>query len=177
MRSLSTASFPGGSGKAGRRSLKQPSRHRAKLEGDGLAPPTINVRLAAIRKLAVEAADNGLLVPDLAAGIGRVKGPKKLGVRLGNWLTLPQAQALLGAPDAATVKGLRDPAILAVLLGCALRRSEVAGLTVGDIQQRDGRWVGSDLIGKGGRVRTVPVPVWVKVATVIVEAVTGIVFR
>ncbi len=65
---------------------------RAKLEGDGLAGATINVRLSAIRKLAVEAADNGLLDPDLAAGIGRVKGAKRLGVRLGNWLTLAEAQ-------------------------------------------------------------------------------------
>jgi site-specific recombinase XerD len=137
---------------------------RAKLEDDGLAAATINVRLCAIRKLAVEAADNGLLDPDLAAGIGRVKGAKRLGVRLGNWLTLKQAQALLATPDATTVKGKRDRAILAVLLGCALRRSELAGLTIEQVQQRDGRWVVADLIGKGGRVRTVPEPAWVKVA-------------
>jgi site-specific recombinase XerD len=136
---------------------------RTKLEGDGLAGATINVRLSAIRKLAVEATDNGLLDPDLAAGIGRVKGAKRLGVHLGNWLTLAEAQALLGAPDATTVKGKRDRAILAVLLGCALRRAELAGLNVEDIQQRDGRWVAADLVGKGGRVRTVPVPAWVKV--------------
>jgi site-specific recombinase XerD len=137
---------------------------RAKLENDGLAPATINVRLSAIRKLAVEAADNGLLDPDLAAGICRVNGAKRLGVRIGNWLTLQQAQSLLGAPDAATLKGKRDRAILAVLLGCALRRAELAGVTVEQIQQRDGRWVVADLIGKGGRVRTVPIPAWVKVA-------------
>jgi site-specific recombinase XerD len=137
---------------------------RVMLENQGLAAATINVRLSAIRKLAVEAADNGLLDPDLAAGIGRVKGAKRLGVRLGNWLTLQQAQSLLTAPDAATVKGRRDRAILAVLLGCALRRAELAGLTVEQIQQRDGRWVVADLVGKGGRVRTVPVPAWVKVA-------------
>jgi site-specific recombinase XerD len=128
-----------------------------------LSSATINVRLAAIRKLATEAADNGLLDPDLSAGIGRVKGAKRLGVRMGNWLTLQEAQTLLGSPDAATVKGKRDRAILAVLLGCALRRSELAGLTVEHIQQRDGRWVFADLVGKGGRVRTVAVPAWVKV--------------
>ena len=48
-----------------------------------------------MRKLAVEAADNGLLAPELAAGITRVKGAKSKGVRLGNWLSLRQAQALL----------------------------------------------------------------------------------
>jgi hypothetical protein len=51
------------------------------------APSTINLRLAAVRRLAYEAADAGLLSPDLAAGIRRVKGVKKLGVRIGNWLT------------------------------------------------------------------------------------------
>jgi integrase len=62
------------------------------------------------------------------------------------------------------VKGLRDRAILAVLLGCGLRRSEVAALTFTHIQQRDGRWCIVDLVGKHGRVRTVPMPNWVKVA-------------
>jgi hypothetical protein len=75
-------------------------------------------------------------------------------VRAGNWLSLKQAQALLNAPDITTTKGLRDRAIIAVLLGCALRRSEVAALTMGHIQQRDGRWCIVDLYGKHGRVRT-----------------------
>ena len=80
-----------------------------------------------MRKLAVEAADNGLLAPELAAGITRVKGAKSKGVHLGDWLSLRQAQALLNAPDTTTKKGLRDRAMLAILLGCGLRRSEVAG--------------------------------------------------
>src|SRR5450755_5091120 len=121
--------------------------------------------MSAIRKLASEAADNGLIAPEIAAGIARVKSVKSTGVRVGNWLTLRQAQALLSAPDAATVKGLRDRAIIAVLLGCGLRRSEVAALTISHIQQRDGRWCIVDLLGKHGRVRTVPMPAWVKVAT------------
>jgi integrase len=106
--------------------------------------------------------DNGLLAPEPANGITRVKGVASKGVRLGNWLTARQAQALLDAPDATTNKGLRDRAILAVLLGCRLRRSEVAALTFKHIQQRDGRWCIADLVGKHGRVRTVPT--WVKVA-------------
>ena len=73
--------------------------------------------------MAVEAADNGLMAPELAAGITRVKGAKSKGVRVGNWLSLRQAQALLNAPDTATKKGLRDRAMLAILLGCGLRRS------------------------------------------------------
>jgi hypothetical protein len=62
-------------------------RYRYELEARRLAPATINLRLAAVRRLAYEASDNGLLSPDLAASIRRVKGAKRLGVRLGNWLT------------------------------------------------------------------------------------------
>jgi integrase len=137
---------------------------RVALEARGLGAVSINVRITAVRKLAVEAADNGLLAPELANGITRVKGVASKGVRVGNWLSLKQAQALLNAPDIATTKGLRDRAIIAVLLGCGLRRSEVAALTLKHIQQRDGRWCIVDLVGKHGRVRTVPMPVWVKVA-------------
>jgi site-specific recombinase XerD len=140
------------------------SAWRVSLEARGLGSSSIIIRMSAIRKLAVEAADNGLLAPELAAGITRVKSVKSVGIRVGNWLTLRQAQALLSAPDIATVKGLRDRAILAVLLGCGLRRSEVAALTFAHIQQWDGRWCIVDLIGKHSRVRTVPMPTWVKVA-------------
>jgi site-specific recombinase XerD len=138
---------------------------RVVLEARGLGSVSINVRITAVRKLAVEAADNGLLAPELASGITRVKGVASKGVRCGNWLSLKQAQTLLNTPDATTTKGLRDRAILAVLLGCGLRRSEVAALTCGHVQQRDGRWCIVDLVGKHGRVRTIPMPTWVKVAT------------
>jgi integrase len=137
---------------------------RVALEARGLGAVSVNVRITAVRKLAVEAADNGLLAPEIANGITRVKGVASKGVRLGNWLTAKQAQALLNTPDATTVKGIRDRAILAVLLGCGLRRSEVAALAVKHIQQRDGRWCIVDLVGKHSRVRTVPMPTWVKVA-------------
>src|SRR4051794_28697042 len=100
------------------------TRYRIHLESRELAPGTINGRLAAVRRLAYEAADSGLLSPDLAAGIRRVKGPKNLGVRLGNWLTADQARALLQVPDPSTLKGKRDRALLGFLLGCGLRRKE-----------------------------------------------------
>lgn len=95
-------------------------RYRLKLEGDGLSSSTINQRMSAIRKLAVEAADNGLLDPVLAHGIKGMKGVRTEGRRFGNWLTKEQAQALLNAPDTSTLKGKRDQALLAVLLGCGL---------------------------------------------------------
>jgi integrase len=120
------------------------------------------VQLSAIRKLAAEAADNRLLDADLAAGIAKVRGVKNEGVRAGNWLTREQARELLLAPDTSTLKGKRDRAILAVLLGCGLRRSEVVRLEVDQVEQREKCWVIVDFRGKGGRKRTVPVPAWVK---------------
>ena len=104
------------------------TRCRIFLENRQLAAGTINGRLAAVRRLAYEAADAGLLSPELAAGIRRVKGAKKLGVRLGNWLTADEACRLLQAPAPDTLKGKRDRAILAILLGCGLRRRELAEL-------------------------------------------------
>ena len=81
---------------------------------------------------------------------------------MGNWLTREQAKELLAVPDRSTLKGKRDYTILALLVGCALRRRELASLTVEDIQMRENRWVIVDLSGKGGRIRTVAIPVWVK---------------
>ena len=157
------------------------SAWRVSLEARGLGSSSIIIRMSAIRKLAAEAADNGLLAPELAAGISRVKSAKTQGIRTGNWLSLRQAQALLSAPDITTAKGLRDRAIIAVLLGCGLRRSEVAALTFAHVQQRDGRWCIVDLVGKHGRVRTAPMPNWVKVAidawTVCGRVADGRVFR
>ena len=138
------------------------TRYRIHLEDKLLAPGTVNVRLAAVRRLAYEAADTGLLSPELAAGIRRVKGCKKLGIRLGNWLTVEEARALWQIPSAHSLKGKRDRAILAVLLGCGLRRGELIDLTSDHIQRREDHWAIVDLIGKAGHVRTVPMPEWVK---------------
>ena len=155
--------------------------YRASLEARKLSPSTINLRLSAIRKLSMEAADNGLMPPTVAAAISRVKGAKQAGIRAGQWLTREQAENLLSAPDPTTKKGRRDRALLAVLIGCGLRRREASALTVDHIQLRDARWVIIDLIGKGGRVRTVPMPSWTKSAidswTAAAEIVSGIVFR
>jgi site-specific recombinase XerD len=128
-------------------------RYKVVLEEQGLAPASVNLRLSAIRTLAREAADNGLLDQGLANGIKAVKGVKTAGVRVGNWLTKEQAEQLINKPDTSTLKGLRDRAVLAVMIGTGLRRSEVANLTFEDIQQREGRWVVVDLVGKGNRVR------------------------
>jgi site-specific recombinase XerD len=141
-------------------------RYRSHLESRQLAPGTINLRLGAVRRLAYEAADCGLLSADLAAGVRRVKGVKKLGMRLGNWLTAEQGHALWQAPDSHRLKGKRDRALLALLLACGLRRwlrrHEAVALRLDHLQQREEHWAIVDLVGKGGHVRTVPVPDWVR---------------
>ena len=137
-------------------------RYRFHLEERGLPPGTINVRLAAVRRLAHEAADCGLLSPELAAGIHRVNGVRKLGSRLGNWFTPGQAAALWQVPDGQTPTGKRNRAILAILLGCGLRRRELAKPPLESLQRREERRAIVDLIGKGRHIRTVPVPNWVK---------------
>lgn len=128
------------------------------------SPASINLKMSAIRKLATEAADNGLIDQQIANSVNRVSGVTAHGVRAGNWLTKQQAQDIILAPNVLTLKGLRDRAVLAVMIGGGLRRSEVAALTFDHIQQRDSRWVIVDIIGKGNRVRSVPIPSWVKLA-------------
>src|SRR5437868_10799121 len=138
------------------------ARYRMYLEGRGLAANTINQQLAAVRRLAHEAADAGLLSPELAAGISRVKGVKQLGFRSGNWLTLDQSTAVLNHACGDGLRAKRDYAMLAMLLACGLRRSELVGLEIREVQSRQGHWAIVDLIGKGRRVRTVPIPKWAK---------------
>ena len=111
-------------------------RYRIHLEQRQYAPATINLRLAAVRRIAYEAADAGLLSPELAAGIRRVKGVRRLGVRLGNWLTADQSRRLLDHDSSRTLRGLRNHAMLAMLLGCGLRRGELLALTLESLEQR-----------------------------------------
>jgi site-specific recombinase XerC len=119
--------------------------------------------------------------PASAAGIRRVKGAKRLGVRIGNWLTIEQAKGLLQEQPCEGLRAKRDRAILAILIGCGLRRAELVGLKAQDFQIREEHWVIADLIGKGKHIRTVPVPVWVKRAldcwTAAAEITGGTIFR
>jgi len=141
---------------------------------EDLAPSTVNVRLSAVRKLVSEARASGMLGVDEAARLTDVPNIRQQGTRLGNWLTREQARELLTVPDRSTLKGKRDYAILALLVGCALRRQELATLDVQTIQTREGRWVLADLVGKGRRVRTVAVPLWVKQAIHVWQTAAGI---
>jgi site-specific recombinase XerD len=139
-------------------------RYRSRLEENGLAPSSINVQLAALRKLAMEAADNGLLDPAVASAISRVKGAAQKGRRIGRWLTREEASLLLRDSGEDSLKAKRDRALLCLLLGAGLRREELVSLEIGHIQQREGRWVIADLVGKRKRIRTAPIPGWAKVA-------------
>ena len=138
--------------------------YRTTLEQRSLSASSIQVQMSAIRRLAAEMADNGMLDPQTALLISKVRGPRHNGVRVGNWLSLQQAEELLALPDTRTMKGKRDRAVLGLLLGAGLRRSELCALRFDHLQQREGRWVIADLIGKHARIRTVPVPGWSKAA-------------
>jgi integrase len=139
-------------------------RYKAMLLEKELAPATINLRLAAVRRLAQEMADNGRLDVSAASAISKVRGLRLYGVRIGRWLTSAGARELLGIPDSGSVRGKRDRAILAVLLGCGLRRGEAAAVSVAQFRIVEDRWVIADLVGKHGRIRTVAVPIWAKAA-------------
>ncbi len=132
------------------------------LRAQKLSSSTINQKLSAIRKLATEAEDNNLIDSRLANGIRAVKGVPFRGRRTGNWLTKEDAQKWLNAPDVKTLKGVRDRALLAILIGCGLRRAEAAILSFHHIEQREGRWAIVDIVGKRDKMRTVPMPSWAK---------------
>ena len=133
---------------------------RASMEKQ--APSTVNIRLSAMRSLVAEARRAGMLSSEDAATLTDIPNIKQAGTRKGNWLTREQAKEILAVPDRSKLKGKRDYVILSLLVACALRRTELAELDVGTIQQREGRWVLADLEGKGRRIRTVAIPIWVK---------------
>ncbi len=135
---------------------------RGELLARGLSVSSVNQRLSAVRLLFRQAAERGALTAEEALRLASVPNVKQGGQRLGKWLTEGEAGKLLGLPDAKTRLGLRDRAILALLVACGLRRDELVRLEVRHLQLRDERWVLLDLQGKGRRLRTVPVPLWVK---------------
>ena len=93
-------------------------RYLSFLERLSLSAATINLHLSAIRRLADESAESGWLGPKLAIGIRRVKGVKRLGRKMVNWLTRNQAQYLFNAASKTNLRGWRDGAMVGLLLGC-----------------------------------------------------------
>lgn len=134
-------------------------QHLNTLRSAGARPSTLNQALAAIRMLANEAECRGLIPISRLTSIHLIKGAHVRGVRAGKWLSLEESQRLLDTVSRGTC-GARNAAIVACLIGCGLRRSEVAALDWSQWQMREGRWCWVDIDGKGGRVRTVPCPRW-----------------
>jgi integrase len=133
---------------------------RASMENQ--SPSTVNIRLSAMRSLVAEARRAGMISSEDAAKLTDIPNIMQAGARKGNWLTREQAKEILAVPDRSKLKGKRDYVILSLLVACSLRRTELAELDVATIQQREGRWVLADLEGKGRRIRTVAIPIWVK---------------
>lgn len=127
-------------------------------QGHGIAAR--NQAMSAIKLLAKEAELRGLINGDTCRGIRLIEHIKQPGVRMGNWLTSEELTRFYQLPDRTTLPGLRDGVILALLCGCALRRNEAVTITWDRYQEREGRMVLIDLMGKGNRIRTVVVPDW-----------------
>lgn len=137
---------------------------RGAMKTAGRSASTVNLRISAARALIREAHGSGAIDAGQAFDLLRVGGLPHRGSRAGNWLTDSQVQKLLAVPDRSTLRGKRNYCILAMLVGCALRRDELVTLSFENIQKRAGRWVIPDLVSKGGRVRTVGIQPWVKLA-------------
>lgn len=151
--------------KVDRAAMVQWKKH---LQDTGKSASTVNVRMAALKFLLKEMADRGMLdYSSDVASVVSVKGARERGTKRGRWLSTVQAQALLDAPGTSTLHGLRNTAIIALMLGAGLRRSEVAALTNGHLRQLGERWALVDIMGKGLKVGTVPLAQWT------VDAVRG----
>lgn len=157
-------------------------RYAEHLQHSNVSPATVNQKLSAIRTLALCLAAAGALDSRIADGIKTVRGVKPERTRSdGHPLSKQAAQKLLNTPDTATLKGLRDCAILALMIGCGLRRAEVVDLTFADIRRRGTRWALLNVGDGRSRTRSVPLPTWAKQAIDAYKAAAGlrdgIVFR
>lgn len=147
-------------------SLLSTQSYKQSLLDAGKSNSAINLALAAIRFFVRQAATLGYVTKEKAEKIATIQAVKTRGQVLGNWLSKQQLEALLMAPHESSFAGsplpYRDQAILAILGGGGLRRSEVAALKVENIVKRENRWILADITGKRGVVRSVPIASWIK---------------
>jgi integrase len=122
---------------------------------------TAGQAISIMRKLVREAELRELIDPREARGILAIPCRPNRGVRHGNWLGIEDVRALIAAPG-PTWEGKRDRVVLALLTGCGLRRTEAVNLNWSQYQARDGRMCLVDVVGKGQKLRTIPVPQWVE---------------
>lgn len=137
------------------------SSYKDMLVKSGIDKKTVNKHLSAIRKYFKTMMQLGLLSNESYQALGAVPNIKVQGKKYGNRLSLEQGKALLAAPDISTEIGRRDKAILALLIGTGLRRSECVNLVWGQLSQNDNVYVIRDLVGKHGRTRSVAVGSWI----------------
>lgn len=131
------------------------------LELQGASAQVRNQALAAIKRFAAEAAELEMIQHNDAAQIARVHSKRVTGTRSGLWLDAAQLAALLQLPDRTTLHGRRDACLLALLVGCGLRRAEACALRTEQVRTMpDGRMLLANLTGKGARIRSVSVPRW-----------------
>ncbi len=130
------------------------------LRQQGAGAVTRNIALAAIRLLARECGERGLLDDRALAGIERIKGAPIRGRKIGRWLELEEVRSLMREASMGPA-GTRNAALVGLMVGCGLRRAEVVALEWSDILDRGGRMV-VQCRGKGERMRVVPAPEWVR---------------
>lgn len=134
------------------------------LTDSGYSEATANQRLSAIKKAVSYAADAGTMHLAIARDIIRISGLSRKTHEGGRFLNTRQAEALINAPYASDTKGARDRALLALLLGCALRGGEAVKIRSDDIQRQGNAWVLTNVVGTRGNARTVLIPDWAKKA-------------
>ena len=134
-------------------------KYRMELIEQGYSASTTNQRLSVVRAIAREAADNGILAPAIAQGIQNVSGIETHGRRIGLRLTSQQAQELLALPE-GNLMGMRDKALLGLLVGSGLRRFELAKLKVDHLGYEQDRPAILNIVGKKLRVRSIPLAEW-----------------
>ena len=138
--------------------------HVHALMESGYAAATINQRLAAIRKLAGAAAALGLLNGPVIVRIGMASGGRRSKPERKPSLRESEAEALINSPSVLTTKGVRDRALLAVLIGCGLRRAELVNLLSENVDERSGRWFLTGVSDSRGHSRDVLLPAWAREA-------------
>ena len=121
---------------------------------------TVNQSLSAVKLFIRECNERKLVDDQTLASIERIKGKHIQNAKLGNWLDIPDIRQLLDTASRSKHPA-RDKALIACMVGCAMRREEVVNLTWDQWQMRNGRYVWVDVVGKGNKTRSIPAPHWV----------------
>lgn len=126
------------------------------LSASGLAPATINTYIAALKGVALEAWSLKLMSAEDFQQIKAVKSVRGKRIPKGRALNYSEISALYSVCDAdKSSTGIRDAAMIALLLGCGLRRAEVVSMDIENIDKVD---LSFKIIGKGNKQREVFIP-------------------